>query len=91
MHPYLDTEKDLEYIETTEIGAIFAYCIPLSVKFNITSARIELLNVKVVFIGLPSDDANIKLTNTLRICTSNAIHTVNQYTEYQVETILFDF
>lgn len=51
---------------------------PPNVKFDITSAMVELLNLKGVIFGLSIDDPNIHLSNFIGICTSYTIPMVDQ-------------
>lgn len=44
-------------------GANFLHPLAPRVKFNITSIMIQLLDLKVFFGGLPSDDPNMNLVN----------------------------
>lgn len=67
---YNDPEKYLKYIEPIEIGAIIPSELPYGVKFDITSIMIQLLNVKDVFIGFLSNEANMYIMNFMGIYTS---------------------
>lgn len=46
--------------------------------FNITSAIIKLLNLKSVFVGLPTNNANMYLINFVEIFTSYNISWIDQ-------------
>ena len=60
MSVYDDPEKEVVvYFEPIETGAIIPRELPQGTKFDITSAMIHLLNLKGVFVGLPSDDPNM--------------------------------
>lgn len=54
-------------IELTETRAIIIPTLPPNVKFDITSVVNQLLNLKGVFVGLPTDDTNMHLTNFIGI------------------------
>lgn len=73
-----DDEKDVGYVELTEIRAIILPVRPHYVKFDLTSAMIKFLNLKGVILGLAIDDTNMYLTNFLGICTTYTILGVDQ-------------
>jgi len=58
------------HIDPAKIGSIIPLILPLGIKFNISSAMIQLLYINSVFMGFPTDDANMNLTNFTRISTS---------------------
>lgn len=66
------------YAEPTEIGVIILSVLLPNVKFNITSDMIQLLNLKVVFVGLLTFDAIMHLINFIGICTLYTISGVDQ-------------
>lgn len=53
--------------------AIIPTGLPVNVKFEITSAMIQLLNLNGVFSGEATNDANLHLTNFTRIRISYTI------------------
>lgn len=77
VHPYYH-ENDIGYIETTEIGANIPPALPSNLKFDITSAMIQLLNLKVAFLGSDIVNRNMYLSNFVGIYTFYAIQEVDQ-------------
>lgn len=57
--PYNDPDEDIGYVETTNIEAIIPPTLPPGIKFDIISAIIRLLNLKDMFVGLPTGDENM--------------------------------
>lgn len=66
----------MEYVEPIETGAIISPELLQWVKFDITSAM--MLNLKVLFDGLPTDDGNMHIINFVGICTSYNLSRVSQ-------------
>ncbi|KAK4724306.1 hypothetical protein R3W88_027085 [Solanum pinnatisectum] len=66
-------EDDLDLNGDGAIGAIVLPTLPLGVKFTITSTMIQLLNLKGMFRGVASNDANQHLMNFVAICKSQEI------------------
>lgn len=64
----------MEYIKTIETEAIIPPVLPPNVKFDNTSAMIQLLKLKGVFSGAEIDEMNMHLENFIRICTSYTSH-----------------
>ncbi|KAF3678893.1 hypothetical protein FXO37_04142 [Capsicum annuum] len=75
---YEEEDEDLGYVEPTESGSIISPTLGHNVKFDITSAMIQLLNLKGVFLNAAKDDTNMHITNFLRICTYCTIPRVDQ-------------
>ncbi|KAF3626798.1 hypothetical protein FXO37_30208 [Capsicum annuum] len=73
LQPFEKDDKDMGYVEPAEIEAIIPPPLPPNVKFDITSAMIEPLNFKGVFLRASTDDANLYLANYTRICTTYTI------------------
>lgn len=57
------------YVEPIKMGVIIPLELPKGTKFDIMSTMIQLLNLKRVFVGLSTDDANIHLMNFMEIYT----------------------
>lgn len=74
LQPYLlvykEQETDSAYVEPIKTGAIISPELTQGTKFDITSAMIQLLNLKGVFVDLPTDDANMHIMNFVGIYTS---------------------
>ncbi|KAK4709768.1 hypothetical protein R3W88_004281 [Solanum pinnatisectum] len=64
---------DLDLDGTRATGAILLHTLPPGVKFTITSTMIQLLNLKGIFRGAPTDDASQHLMNFVAICKSQEI------------------
>ena len=64
---YERLEEDLSYLEPVETGVIIPPELPEGTKFDITSAIIHLLNLKGVFLGLPTDDTNMHVMSFMGI------------------------
>ncbi|KAH0693055.1 hypothetical protein KY285_020152 [Solanum tuberosum] len=75
---YEEDDADLDRAGAT--GAVVLPTLPPSVKFTITNTMIQLLNVKGMFKGADSDDANQHLMNFVAICKSQEIPGANQTT-----------
>ncbi|KAK4706987.1 hypothetical protein R3W88_033459 [Solanum pinnatisectum] len=73
---YEEDDADLDGAGATV--AIMLPPLPPDVKFTITSTMIQLLNLKGMFRGAASDDANKHLMNFVTICKSQEIPGVNQ-------------
>ncbi|KAH0722654.1 hypothetical protein KY289_005698 [Solanum tuberosum] len=63
-------EDGLDLDEAGATGAMVLPALPPGVKFTITSTMIQLLNLKGMFRGAASDDANQHLMNFVAICKS---------------------
>lgn len=74
--PPYDKDEYMGYVEPTETGAIAPPILPPNIKLDITSAIIEMLNLKSVLSGEAIDDAKIHLENFTKICTSCTIPVV---------------
>lgn len=55
------------HVKSVEIGAIIPPALPSNVKFDITSALIQLLKLKGIFLGADIDDANTYHANFVGI------------------------
>lgn len=65
-------------VDPAKTGAIVPPTLTPNVKFHITTVIIQLLNLKGALSGEAIDDANMHLTNFIRICTSYTIPRVDQ-------------
>ncbi|KAK4733970.1 hypothetical protein R3W88_008231 [Solanum pinnatisectum] len=72
------TRDDADLNGAGATGAIVLPALPPGVKFTITSTMIQLLNLKGMFRGATSDDANQHLMNFVAICKSQETPRVNQ-------------
>lgn len=64
---YHDLEDNLGYVDPFKTGATISSKLSKGVKFDITSAMIQLVNLKGMFAGLPMDDANMDIINFIGI------------------------
>lgn len=71
-------EEEQDFLGTIEIGAIIPVELPPDTKLDITNAIIKLLNLKGVFTGLPTTDANMYVMNLVGICNSYNLPRVSQ-------------
>ncbi|KAK4707200.1 hypothetical protein R3W88_033252 [Solanum pinnatisectum] len=62
-------EDDADFNGAGATGAIVLPALPPGVKFTITSAMIQLLNLKGMFRGVTGDDANQHLMNFVAIAS----------------------
>lgn len=69
--------KDIGYFEPSEIRAIIPPALAPNVKFDITSAMIQMLNLKDIFLRFATYDVNMHLANFSRICTSHNILSID--------------
>lgn len=53
-----------------EMGVVIPPLLAAGAKFSITSTMIQLLNLNMLFGGLPGDDPNMHLVNFITICKS---------------------
>lgn len=75
---YDDPGEDLIYDEPSNIGSIIRAALPLGVTFKITSDMIHFLNLKGMFAVMVTINANMHLTNFIRIWTSYTTLRVDQ-------------
>lgn len=52
---------DLGYVDLTEIEAIISPALLLNMMFDVTNCMIQLLNLKGVLVGSPTDETNMHL------------------------------
>lgn len=67
-----------KYVEPIETGAIIPSELPQGTKFDIVSVMIQLLNLKEIFVGLPTDDVTMHIISSVGICTSYNFSRVSQ-------------
>lgn len=69
-------------MEVIEKGAIIPSKLPQGTKFDFTSVKIQLSNLKEVFVGLLINDANMHIMKFV------GIYTWNNFPEMTLEVIL---
>ncbi|KAK4727100.1 hypothetical protein R3W88_032017 [Solanum pinnatisectum] len=70
-------ENDLELNGSRATGAIVLPVLPPSMKFTITNTMIQVLNLKVMFRGIASEDANQNFMNFIAFYKSTEISGVS--------------